>query len=527
MITSKFSAIHELEEQRKLRPARPAQDPQVAVVGMLPGILGDVLAAMSRNKQQLPKSVPGYGALPPGDVVNMHHYTPVKDLEVIDPSKWASRSGPDKNMERAWVEGYPEVKPAMAYLPDYGYKNEHIFGPDPKLIEGAVPGMYNLFEDPLDIIAAARQKAKEAHGGSHYPLMSEPVTRQIMRELQQRGFTGFYRPDAHQGGAAMLFDLVDSRPPGNYPNIAQLRQDLGLPNEVGQSLFPIKDADVAAITTETQPGKSLVPHRYRKYKDEGAAWLLHRDYERLLRNPDTSSVVAKYFDAEAPVYQGQGYFKGQQNPMSGARLRFDSNPHYPLTPDQKQKMDAVAVTEGILRDQDAAAWSRPYDLKPDPTPDDTAVMLESPTFGAETLKDVTKEIEKVPLGQYQWNPTDKKETMADHVVVVPNPNGGPGLFVFKIDDNIPNADFQMMMQQVLDQQKRRLKYTGVPEPEAKWGKQDSGYIGYQDYQTTLQSLPADLQMRAQKALEDLTPAVNAIRDYHDKLRTKPRTRRTP
>lgn len=516
MIASQFSAIRQLEAQRKIKPARPAPDPQVAVVGMLPGILGDVLSAMSRNKQPLPKSVPGYGALPPGDVVNIHHFTE-KPFDVLDPAQWSTRSptAPRKNLESAWVT--PEHYPVMTYLPDYGYtKEQNLFTKPTRLIEGGVPGMYNASEDPLGLHPLTHQRVLDAAGGGH--VIPAEFKREFAREIEQRGYTGYYAPDAPQGGAAMMFDLIDTRPPGNYPNIAQIRQDLGLSNEPGQGLFPIRDADVASVTTETQPGKALIPHRYRNYEnDQAASWLLHRDYERLLRNPDSTSVVAKYFDTEAPVFQGQGYFKGQRNPVSGARMAVD-DPKRPLTDAEKQKLDAIALTEGVLRDQDAAAWSRPYDLTDKPKTGDKAVLLESPTYGVDALKTITNRLEAIPLGQYKWG--DEGETFADHAVIVPNPNGSPGVFVFKIDDNIPDAYFRAIMDGIIAREKKALGYGGVAPPKVRWGKYDSRYIDAKQYGSKMKELPADLQMRVVRAVQDLTPAVSQVRSYHDSLRSK-------
>jgi len=519
MIASSYSAIGELERKRKSQPPRPPRDPQVAVTGLLLGGIGELLAKLSRRGLPLPESVPGYGALPPGDVVQIHHFTPVPGLEVIDPSTWGSRSGLHgrKNAEASWVRGAPDVRPSMAYLPDYGYTNERIFGPNPTRIEGGLPGMYNLDADPDGLIEAARAKVVAEHGGASSPVLPSALPQAIAREVQQRGYTGFYRPNGPHGGEAMMFDIIDSRAPGNYPNIAQLRQDLGLPIEPGKGLFPIDDADIAAVTTESQPGKSLAPHRYQNYNDEGAAWLLHRDYERLLRNPDTTSVVAGYFKTPAPVYQGQGYYKGQRNPVSGARVVHDDATR-PLKPEEIERMNAVAVVEGLLRDQDAAAWSRPYDLKIEPAKDDFAVLLESPTYGLSGLRSVADKIEKIPLGKYRQNPNDPTETMADSFVIVPNPNGGPGVLVFNVNSKVAPAEFQNMMRGVLAQETKRLGYDNVEAPTAKWGKADSGYFDNSEYESLINSLSPDRQMEARAALRDLTPAVDKIKAYHDSLR---------
>jgi hypothetical protein len=508
--------LNNLKRKVKSRESKPVQ---TAVVGLLPGILGDALAAMSRAGQKLPKSVPGYGALPPGDVVNIHHFTPDKSVEVLDPAKWGARAGTLRNAERSWVEGTPDVYPMNAYLPDYGYTNENLFGTDPKLIAGGVPGMYNMDADPLGIYQIARDRAKQ--GAGYYPVTGGKIVQEASRELQERGYTGAYYPETpSQGGAAHLFDLVDTRAPGNYPNIAQMRAELGLSNEPRDSLFPMTDRDIAAVTLESQPGKDMLPTRYRKFKNPTAAWLLHRDYERFLRNPDGSSVVASYMDIPASVYQGAGYFKGQKNPMSGLRVAQEGgDPSKPLTPDQRARMDAIALAEGVLRDQDATAWSRPYELKPAPTPDDTAVLLRSEGLGAEGLASVARALEKEPLGPYAWDPTDKKETMADHVAIVPNPSGAPGVFVFRIDEDLPLDVFQDIMARVGAYQEKSLGYRGVRDFNMEWGKHDTGYFEYKDYAEKLDSLPDPLKSQAKKAIEALKPGANAISGYHARIRS--------
>jgi hypothetical protein len=504
---------------RVLPPRKPKRD-QVAVVGMLPGILGDALAAMSRAGRKLPKSVPGYGALPPGDVVNIHHYTPNQAVEVLDPAKWGARAGTRRNAESAWMEGTPDVQAMHAYLPDYGYTNEHLFGNDPKLIQGGVPGMYNMEADPLNLMQIAAARASQGTGGA--PPKGNFVKQEAAREIQERGYTGYYYPtDTRQGGAAQLFDLVDTRAPGNYPNIAQMRAELGLSNAPRDSLFPMRDQDIAAVTLESQPGKDMLPNRYKNFADPSAAWLLHRDYERFLRNPDGTSVVGQYLDTEVPVYQGAGYFQGQKNPMSGLRVAQEGgDPSQPLTPDQRAKMDAIALAEGVLRDQDATAWSRPYDLKPTPAPDDTAVLMTSDRLGAGGLGSIARRLEAEKPGAYAYDPSDPKESMADHVAIVPNPNGGPGVLVFRIDDNLPLSEFQAVVGKVGSEYgKTSSLLTGQNDFGMAWGKHDTGYFEHKAYNDSIQALPEPLRTNALKAIEALKPGADAISGYHTRIRS--------
>jgi hypothetical protein len=504
--------------KRKVKP-REAKPVQTAVVGLLPGILGDALAAMSRAGKKLPKSVPGYGALPPGDVINIHHYTPQQGLEVLDPAKWGSRAGTARNMERSWVEGEPDIYPAQAYLPDFGYVNENKWGPTPERIEGAVPGMYNELEDPLGIRALVKEKLEGAREGGLYPVRSYELKQEFQREVQRRGFSGTYAPSgAAQGGTAFITDLVATGAPGTYPNIAQLRANLNLPNEVGKELFPVNDP-VATVTTETMPGKALTPHRYRLYEnDPAAAWLLHRDYERLLRNPDTSSVVAKYLDQdEAPVYQGQGYFQGQRNPVSGARVEQPGESlKRPMNRHERAKMDAVAVVEGVLRDQDAAAWARPRELSPVPGADTTAVLLKGKNMGSYQLKQVVEELEKIDAGQYRWG--DNPENLTEHFPIVPNPDGSPGVMVFNANPNIPSDVFRGVIEGIIAKHETKWRNLGSTDFTPLWGKHDSGYIPSSDYAAVLSKLPTALKKNAERALKELSPAVNEIRAYHDRIR---------
>jgi hypothetical protein len=505
--------------KRKVKP-RESKPVQTAVVGLLPGILGDALAAMSRAGQKLPKSVPGYGALPPGDVVNIHHFTPDKSVEVLDPAKWGARAGTRRNAESAWIEGTPDVQAMHAYLPDYGYTNENLFGNDPKLIAGGVPGMYNMETDPLGLMQIARDRASIGTGGA--PPKGNFIKQEAAREIQERGYTGYYYPTApQQGGAAQMFDLVDTRAPGNYPNIAQMRAELGLSNAPRDSLFPMRDQDIAAVTLESQPGKEMLPNRYKNFSDPAAAWLLHRDYERFLRNPDGSSVVGKYLDTEAPVYQGAGYFKGQKNPLSGLRVAQEGgDPSKPLTPDQRARMDAIALAEGVLRDQDATAWSRPYDLKPAPAPDDTAVLMTSESLGAGGLGSIARRLEAQKPGTYAYDPSDPTESMADHVAIVPNPSGGPGVLVFRIDDNLPLSEFQAAVGKVgAEYGKTSSMLTGQDDFSMAWGKHDTGYFDHKEYAAQIDALPEPLRSQARKAIEALKPGANAISGYHERIRS--------
>jgi len=522
MKTSQYSTLDKL---RRSVPQREPKLPKTAVVGLIPGMLGDVLASLSRAGKQLPKEVPGYGALPPGDVINIHHYTPQQGLEVLDPAKWGSRAGVNRNMERAWVQGEPDLYPVQAYLPDYGYTNENKWGPTSERIEGAIPGMYNEAEDPLGLWPKTKEAFKARREGGLYAPTGTEFKQEFQREVQRRGFSGTYAPEgAAQGGTAFITDLVATGAPGTYPNIAQLRSNLGLPNEPGQGLFPLTDEPIAAVTTETMPGAALTPHRYRLYENDApAAWLLHRDYERLLRNPDSSSVVAKYLDMdEAPTYQGQGYFKGQRNPVTGAMVEQpEESLKRPLNRHERAKMDAIAVVEGVLRDQDAAAWARPRELSPVPKEGTTAVLLKGKNMGSYQLKQVVQELEKIDSGPYRWG--DDPDNMTEHFPVVPNPDGSPGVMIFNANDKIPPEKFREVVEGVIAKNETRWKNAGSTDFEPLWGKHDSGYIPSSAYSSVLEKLPTALKENAKRALRELSPAVNEVRAYHDRIREMGRT----
>jgi hypothetical protein len=51
-----------------------------------------------------------------------------------------------------------------------------------------------------------------------------------------------------------------------------------------------------------------------------------------------------------------------------------------------------------------------------------------------------------------------------------------------------------------------------------WGKHDPGYIPSSDYAAVLSKLPTALKKNAERALKELSPAVNEIRAYHDRIR---------
>jgi hypothetical protein len=146
--------------------------------------------------------------------------------------------------------------------------------------------------------------------------------------------------------------------------------------------------------------------------------------------------------------------------------------------------------------------------------------MTSDRLGAGGLGSIARRLEAEKPGAYAYDPNDPNESMADHVAIVPNPSGGPGVLVFRIDDNLPLAEFQAAVGKVgVDYGKTSSMLTGQDDFSMAWGKHDTGYFDHKEYTEQLQALPEPLRSQALKAINALKPGADAISGYHTRIRS--------
>jgi hypothetical protein len=556
-----YQSINELDRRLAERKHRtPVTQGQTAAVNLMP-LVDEVLDLARRSKagQALPRRVsddiyPG-GILPPGDVVEIEHYTraPGGQLPVLDPAQWGSRQGPAlsfrNNAEGPRMQANPEMFNVQGYLPAYGARPEKdIATGSTGVVRGAVPGMYNLTKDPDNLLGqikakhALDQAAMGKEGPFAIPL--DDTTKQLMveQEARRRGYTGVYRtdlPTSYKASASMLTP-VDTR--GAAPNIAAMRDELGLPVGAGAPEREFPDIPrYAQVNTETMPGAANFAERYRGYEQSpSAAAMLHADYEQLLRNPDGSSVVAAEFGRDAPVRQAQGVYAGQRNPVAAARV-----PVTPpkITPDMDPDMiaekavlpqrdvdtlDAIALTEGLLRDQDAVAWNMPFVLTPEkqmaregiPWESVNTAVFASPGLRHKEVGMAADKLRQMPLSdevakQFEdWAGEGGVLTWEDLIAVTEPPSGTGGVQFTNISGMPPQA-FQNAVRQLRDQ---FPSWVSSRNMETQWGRAQTGFYSADEYAERIKTLPPELRAKVERTLEKYAPHVDRIRRYHDELR---------
>ena len=310
--------LAELEAKRRAGPPKPLLgSDQFAAVNLMP-LVGEVQRLMGLGAgaaKRAPKSVYPGGMLPPGDILP------------VDVPKAVGRA----------------VDPATGgqmYLPGTAPAGE-------ELVQGAVPGMYNVAEDPNRVRAFIQRREElraQAAGLPPKPVEAQQLDAEVQAELRRRGYSGHYDPVTGTVAPLTPVDLT-----GAAPNIDGMRKNLNL--EIAPSDPEIEFAPRgpwAQVNTETVPGATHFADRYKGYETSPeAAAMLHSDYERLLRNPDGSSVVANLVleDQFAPVRQAQGYFQGQKNPVSGARIEIRKPP--PIDPSMPPTRSGRSATSRL------------------------------------------------------------------------------------------------------------------------------------------------------------------------------------
>jgi len=539
-----------IAERKQRMPVTAGQTAAVNLMGMSDAV--QALIDLSRAGKRLPTRVPDEvypgGVLPPGDVIPVEHYTHApggtEGWQAVDPAMYGSRPGPiNQNAEWGRMQQNPQLQNSQWYIPGESSPEADIVRGATDRIEGALPGMYNMTLDPDDIegMVRAQHDLEQELMGRTGPMKTslDPTSLQtaIETEARRRGYAGIYRTDlpTKYKASASVTTPVDLH--GEAPNIDAMRLDLG--REVGIGV-PERNLEAfgpyAQVTTETQPGTQYWARRYRGYADNPAKGaMLHADYERLLRDPDGGSVVAREMGLEdAPVRQGQGVYKGQRNPMAAARVQVkppqitpdmdaDRIAEIGLSKQDKAKLDAIATVEGMLRDQDAAAWNYPLVMTREadmPTQGIDWAAVNSAEFRSPGLRHkevgmVADELSKMPVPDEirpKW--LDDGATMEDMIMVneVPDTEGGILLV------NIGNLEPKVFREYV---DKIRQRYPGwfsSRRAETYWGRTQTGYIEQKDYNRTLSSLPEGLRARAEEALIKYEPYVQQVRDYHDKLR---------
>lgn len=406
-------------------------------------------------------------------------------------------------------------------------------------IQGAVPGMYNVTQDPDALIdLVQKQHIERQHmAGVKNPTPMAPIELQkaLDAELSRRGYTGPYWEDMKKGYALTPVDLR-----GAAPNIDNMRYNLGLPERAPMPEEEFRPrgffGDRAQVNTETQPGAQYFTDRYRLYEgNPEAGAMLHTDYERLLRNPDNSSVVAQMMGiSDTSVRQAQGIYKGQQNPVAGARIRIEKVP--PIEPSMdsemiaevgnlsqydRDRLNAVAVVEGMLRDQDAVAWTYPVYMVDQsniaqaglPWQAVNAAIFRSPMMRqAEVAKVGTALQEPVPAAlkaKVGWG-----ETWEDYIAVTEPADGSGGVMMTNVA-GVPHGVFQAKVREL---QLKFQDWEASRGMRTEWGRADTGYIENSDFATAIDTLPDDLKAQAIDTYSRLVPYTTQIRTYHDDLR---------
>lgn len=544
MAVNTYNNMARLDQRsRERRRQLPAGANQVAAINFL-AKLGPELAAMSKRREALPTQVgedvyPG-GQLPPGDVVRVEHYTAAPEFRAFDPSLWGSRggSGGRGNKEYNRFAANPDIRSSQFYLPDYGSIPEDQItkqAGDVRKIEGYLPGMYNLDVDPEEIAPYVKEQYLRQNPGQDYVPIDQGENL-MAREAARRGYAGTYHenvPGSVLGTRLDVMTPVDLT--GAAPNIPAMRTMLGLKTMPGQGEVPMPTGSTAQVTTETMPGAGVMPERYRLYEDNPTAGaMLHRDYEQLLRNPDGSSVVGQMLGVNdtstrqsTGVFRAEGAEKSQRNPMSQQRVavtppRVDASAdpetikeQAVLSADDRAKMNALAVTEGKLRDQDAAAWGYPIHMTAEadmplaglPWENVNAAVFRSPGLQGNEVKTVADEIYSIPVPEkYDAGNMDQL------IAVTPAPDGDGGIMLMNI--GMDNDDFQQMTRTIRGNHPM-WERSGMT---TEWGTYDGDYIMAKDYDKTIEGLPRDLRQKSERALERLGPMTGQIKSYHDQLR---------
>ena len=532
------NSLAELQSRAAQRPPPQGHD-QFAAVNLM-ALMPEVMELMrkSRQGQKLPSRVPEDvypgGVLPPGDVVGVKHYTSApEDIQALDPAYWGSRAGEDRaiygNAEGPRMKQNPDLYNTQFYLSEYPHTPEsQITGqPGVRLIEGALPGMYNATKDPEGIYAALRASPH------HFTDTDQALAEAFDREVRRRGYTGPYWEDTGQSFGAAGYSMTPVDLTGAAPNIEGMRANLGLDVASGKpETRYTPGSPYAQVTAETMPGEKYFADRYSLYKDSPSAGaMLHNDYEKLLRNPDNSSVVADMMGLSADVKQGQGIYKGQKNPLSAARIkihkpRLDASMDIDqiaekgrLDPHDRARMDALALTEGILRDQDAVAWSVPIHMTPErampieglPWKAVNSAIFRSPQLGAKEVAMVGDSLDEALPDKLKTQWADTWQDM----ISVSEPSDGSGGIMFT---NVGGLEPKVFQDKVREMRKKHSDWQRSRNMETEWGRADTGYYTNDEFADAMANLPEDLQGLSHDTVQRLTPYVGQIRSYHDNLR---------
>jgi hypothetical protein len=415
------------------------------------------------------------------------------------------------------------------------------------VIEGALPGMYNLDRDPDNLKGYVRQQYEQRMqdirqapvsgpmNPMNRPMLGDEMQAELEAEARRRGYTGVYRPDpgTHYGSSSSVTTPVDLT--GAAPNIAGMRKNLGLDVAPGGPETVLQpDAPYAQVNTESMPGAQYFADRYKGYADSPAAGaMLHADYEQLLRDPDGGSVIARELGIQdAPVRQATGVYEGQRNPLSAARVRVtppeigpDMDPDLiartGLSKADRARLDAMALTEGMLRDQDAVAWTYPLKMTDEaamPTegiPWDAvnSAMFRSSAIGNRELGEVADTMRKMPLPEGMF-PDEPDLTWEELVAVSPPPDGSGGVMLTNVGD-LPPQTFQAFVRQLRDQFPNWRKYRNL---RTQWGRAETGFYMRDEFADAIKKLPEDLRRKVEETYSKYEPYTQQIKSYHDGLR---------
>ena len=517
MIPTVSSAMAELEAKKAQRKP-PLGSDQVAAVNLM--ALGpDVLQMLKLSRRGAPipgelaeRAYPG-GILPPGDVVPLAHHTPAK-FDILDPAM----------SPRGESSFYTDP---LAPTPPPGNRT----------IEGAVPGMYNVDTDPEQVIAGLQMQhiqRQQAAGVEPAPLAPDELKAATDAELRRRGYTGPYSPRKGEGYALTPVDLR-----GAAPNIEGMRANLDLPS--GASAPEVEFAprsSVAVVNAETQPGAAYFAARYPLYsQDPNAAAMLHADYEKLLRNPDGSSAVAQRLGVDdTQVRQAQGVYKGQTNPVAAVRVPLLRKPQIgpemdaemiaeqgSLSPIDRARLNAVALTEGKLRDQDAVAWTYPVYMAREQDLAETGLpwdAVNSAIFRSPLLRQ--KEVAMAGRALDAPLPPQVKATVQfgdtwEDLIAVTEPADGSGGVMFT---NVGGLNHKVFQDKVRELRKQFPTWETHRGMKTEWGRADSDFFMNGDFDKNIDALPDDLRDKVVETYNTFRPYTEQINTYHDALRMR-------
>jgi len=549
------TALYNLDRKLASRPRNDPPGIKTAAVNLMP-LVDEVVDLIDATRKgiarpdRVPESIYPGGKLPPGDVVPVRHYTTAPEgTQALDPAMYGSRPTSRSNKEYNRVTGpaFADSAQTQFYIPGQSLEEPDITS-GRRVVEGALPGMYNITDDPDGIKAYLEENFRRRMDDYGFigakPTRTDPSTysQELDREIRRRGYTGGYRtPDdptlsnVHQGPVAYSLTPVDLE--GNAPNIAAMREQLGLPvRQGGREQLLARGGPYAQVTTESMPGAEFFASRYKGYSDNPAAGaMLHADMEQLLRDPDGGSVVARMLGVQdAPVRQSQGVYKGQRNPVAAARLRIEPpevDPswdaewiaeHAVLSPQDRAQLDATAIVEGVLRDQDAAAWVYPVVSVPEsevatrgiPWGAVNMAQFRSSMINAPEVAEIADTLGKLdpPEGMPDWT-----DSLEDVIAVTEPPDGAGGVVLTNVGD-LPPQDFQQV---VRDLRSRFSRWESSRNMTTEWGRADTGFHEYDNYPKAIQQLPAELQERVVQTIDALKPHADRIKGYHDSLRNVP------